>query len=103
MSAMHVNAFVPFRTVRILPSASMATMVAPLATIGGAALMALAMICASVIGAGASAARTPDVKAIDRMPTVINPAVSSLHIKCLLDLKKNRRHVRWDGPPPHRA
>jgi hypothetical protein len=48
---MQVNPFVPLRKVRIFPSAPMATMVAPLPTLAGAAVIALAIICSSVAGA----------------------------------------------------
>src|SRR5437867_3272905 len=48
LSGMQVKAFVPLRSVRIVPFASMATMVAPPATLAGAAVIALAIICAFV-------------------------------------------------------
>src|SRR3989344_5949707 len=50
LSGMQVKPFFPSRSVRILPSASMATMVAPFETFAGAADMALAIICLSVDG-----------------------------------------------------
>src|SRR6187455_2437583 len=55
LSAMHVNPFVPLRTVRIFPSASIATMVASFATPAGAAVIALLMISASLIFAAGGA------------------------------------------------
>jgi hypothetical protein len=55
-SGMQVQPLVPARSVRILPSGSIATMVAAFATPGGAAVIALAINCSSVIGAVASAA-----------------------------------------------
>src|SRR5437660_10666735 len=48
LSGMQVKPFVPLRTVRMVPSASMATTVAPFATLGGAAFIALAMSSASL-------------------------------------------------------
>ncbi len=51
LSGMQVNPLVPLRSVRILPSASIATMVAFLPTFAGAALMALFIRSAS-LGAG---------------------------------------------------
>src|SRR3546814_12671367 len=48
LSGMHVNALVPWRSVRIVPSAPVATIVASLATRAGAARMALAIHSASV-------------------------------------------------------
>src|SRR3990172_3921987 len=48
LSGMQLKPFVPWRSVRILPSASMATMVAPFATLLGAADIALAISCLSV-------------------------------------------------------
>src|SRR3989344_4004179 len=48
LSGMQVKPFFPSRSVRILPSASMATMVAPFETLAGAADMALAISCLSV-------------------------------------------------------
>src|SRR5258708_38956245 len=53
LSGMQVNPFVPLRIVRILPSASIATNVAPFATLAGAAFIALAMSSASLGGAAA--------------------------------------------------
>src|SRR5437879_12896322 len=49
--AMHVKPLLPLRKVRILPSAPMATMVACCATLRGAADIALAIICSSLMGA----------------------------------------------------
>src|SRR5436853_6611029 len=43
LSGMQVNPLVPLRSVRILPSASIAMMVASFATLAGAAFIALAM------------------------------------------------------------
>src|ERR1700692_1345856 len=51
LSGIHVNSLVPLRSVRILPWASIVTMVAFLATPAGAALMALFIRSAS-LGAG---------------------------------------------------
>src|ERR1700688_2410570 len=71
---MQVKALVPLRSVRILPSASMATMVAWLPTFGGAADSALAMSSASVgaalagAGAGASAAHAAHASGIKAAP-----------------------------------
>src|ERR1700737_3115963 len=48
LSGMQVKPFVPLRSVRIVPSASIATSVAPFATLDGAAFIALAMSSASV-------------------------------------------------------
>src|SRR5258708_7299826 len=48
LSGMQVNPLLPLRSVRILPSASIATMEAFLATLAGAALMALLMRSASL-------------------------------------------------------
>src|SRR5437762_13648320 len=55
LSGMQAKLLVPLRTVRILPPSSMATIVACLPTLGGAADSALAMSCASV-GPGLAAA-----------------------------------------------
>src|SRR5207302_4946437 len=55
LSGMQVKLLVPLRTVRILPPSSLATIVACLPTLGGAADSALAMSCASV-GPGLAAA-----------------------------------------------
>ncbi len=49
LSGMHVNPFVPLRRVRILPSASIVTIVAAFPTFAGAADVALAINCSSVI------------------------------------------------------
>src|SRR5690349_8786776 len=49
-SGMQVKPLVPWRRVRILPWASIAMMVACLPTLAGAARIALAIICASLIG-----------------------------------------------------
>src|SRR5690348_5367790 len=61
-SGMQVNPLCPWRKVRILPSAPIATMVASLATAAGAARRALAIICASLgdafFAAAGSAATT---------------------------------------------
>src|SRR5215469_17801186 len=56
LSGMHVKLFVPFRSVRIFPSASIATIVACLPTFGGAADSALAISSASVGAAFGAAA-----------------------------------------------
>src|SRR6202035_5984618 len=48
LSGMQVNPLVPLRSVRILPSASIVTMVAFLPTLAGAAFMALLINAASV-------------------------------------------------------
>src|SRR5258708_2116359 len=64
LSGMHVKAFVPLRMVRILPSASTATIVAFFPTFGGAADSALAMSSASV-GVGFAAAAFTGVSAAD--------------------------------------
>ena len=67
LSGMQVNPFVPLCSVRIFPSASIATTVAPFATLGGAALLALAIICVSVGAAFVSfvsAAYTVSVRVI---------------------------------------
>src|SRR3989344_662258 len=56
LSGMQVKPFVPWRSVRILPSASMATTVEPFATLAGAADIALAISCLSVGGFFAPAA-----------------------------------------------
>src|SRR5215469_12534911 len=56
LSGMHVKLFVPFRSVRIFPSASIATIVACLPTFGGAADSALAISSASVGAAFAAVA-----------------------------------------------
>ncbi|MNP64426.1 hypothetical protein D3C76_1599200 [compost metagenome] len=49
LSGMQVKPLPPSRRVRILPSAPMATMVAPAPTLTGAAAMALAIIASSVM------------------------------------------------------
>src|SRR3954466_1802842 len=54
LSGMQVKPFVPLRTVRIVPAASIAMMVASLETFAGAARMALAITWAS-LGALAAA------------------------------------------------
>src|SRR2546428_482417 len=60
LSGIHVNPFVPLRRVRMLPSDSIATTVAPFATLAGAAFMALAIRLASLgFAAFLSAASTP--------------------------------------------
>ncbi|MNT63709.1 hypothetical protein D3C72_2015460 [compost metagenome] len=48
MSGMQVKPLLPWRRVRILPSASMATTVAAALTFFGAALIALLIICVSL-------------------------------------------------------
>src|SRR5512135_2948786 len=48
LSGMQVKPFVPLRNVRMLPEASIATIVASLETFAGAARIALAIICASL-------------------------------------------------------
>src|SRR5437870_3414055 len=48
LSGMQVKPFVPLKSVRIVPSASIVTIVAPFATLGGAAFFALAISSASV-------------------------------------------------------
>src|SRR5258706_8924041 len=53
LSGMQVKPFVPLRSVRREPLASMATNVAPFATLAGAAFIALAMSSASLSGAAA--------------------------------------------------
>ena len=58
LSGMQVNAFVPLRSVRIVPSAPGTTIVAFFATLAGAARIALAISSASV-GAFLSAACNP--------------------------------------------
>src|SRR5580704_2597589 len=55
LSGMQVKPLVPLRSVRILPSASIATMVAFLPTAAGAALMAL-LISSASLGAALTAA-----------------------------------------------
>src|SRR5258708_29556537 len=57
LSGMQVKPFVPLRSVRREPLASMATTVAPFATLAGAAFIALAMSAASLRGAAALFAR----------------------------------------------
>src|SRR3954470_2805702 len=47
LSGMHVNAFAPFRSV-CMPLSSIVTIVAPFATVAGAALIALAISCFSL-------------------------------------------------------
>src|SRR5438270_10433333 len=79
LSGMQVKLLVPLRTVRILPPSSMATIVACLPTLGGAADSALAMSCASVDPglaaagfagfAGASAASAAQLHAVRMAPT----------------------------------
>src|SRR5438105_14497077 len=70
LSGMQVKLLVPLRTVRILPPSSMATIVACLPTLGGAADSALAMSCASVGPgfAGASAASAAQLHAVRMAP-----------------------------------
>src|SRR5512132_671359 len=51
LSGMHVKLLVPARSVRMVPSAAMLTIVAFFETDAGAALMALAMSCSSVCAA----------------------------------------------------
>jgi hypothetical protein len=54
LSGRQVKPLVPWRRVRIFPSASIATIAAPSATASGAAAMALWIIASSVIAAGAA-------------------------------------------------
>src|SRR3970282_842509 len=66
LSGMQVNPFAPLRRVRIFPSASMATMVAPFETLAGAADIALAIIFLSAAASFfASAANAFAVNASD--------------------------------------
>src|SRR6185312_12795454 len=69
LSGMQVNALLPLRRVRMVPSAFATTTVAILATCVGAARIALAIICAS-LGAGLSAACTLPMAANSAATTV---------------------------------
>src|SRR6185295_4472286 len=71
LSGIQVKPLVPLRSSRILPPASIATIVASLATDTGAACMALAIICSSVICAvGVCWAAAVDIKDITATQTV---------------------------------
>src|SRR3989344_4978908 len=65
LSGMQVKPFVPWRRVRIFPSASIATMVAPFAIFAGAAAIALAINCLSVGGFFPAAAWAVAVNKMD--------------------------------------
>src|SRR5271165_2983627 len=81
---MQVNPFVPLRSVRILPSASIATIVAFLPTAGGAALIALLISSASVGPAMAAgldvSAFANSVRLNDATPRISIPVVVLVYI-----------------------
>src|SRR3979411_1294039 len=84
LSGMQVKPFVPLRSVRILPSASMATIVAFLPTAAGAALIALLIMSASAraalaAGFGVSAAFA-DSKRLKDARIIIAAEVAFVHM-----------------------
>src|SRR6266478_3078822 len=92
LSGMHVKPSLPLRKVRILPSAPMATMVACCATLRGAAAIALAIICSSLMGAlpcaavlsaaGGAAAAADFVSAADTLRAKAVAAIVRLTNRC---------------------
>src|SRR5216684_5236982 len=81
LSGIQVNPLVPLRSVRILPSASIATMVAFLATLAGAALMALLTRSASLGAVFFSSAFATRLSASAAQATP--PAITLLFIRFL--------------------
>src|SRR5258708_8211462 len=113
LSGMHVKPLVPLRRTRILPSASIATMVAFFPTAAGAALMALLISSASVgaafsaVGAalaaafGASAfasiARLRAAKPSSSIPEVILVCIAILPLVFILDHQPRVADIHRQG------
>src|SRR5205085_2737838 len=106
LSGMQVNPFFPSRSVRIFPPASIATTVAPLATLAGAAFMALAMSSASLGFAAAFFAGGAPVAAMAVMtirpvmmyvlrmcppPLISQPSGSVAGLEVVITVSFNRR------------
>src|SRR5262245_42058466 len=96
LSAMQVKPFFPGLTVRILPSACIATTVAPSETLAGAAVIALAMIPSSVAAAGLSAALAFSAKAAIEAPRMRHFAMFWLRMNYPL-VRKNPRRIAPNG------
>src|SRR6267154_1306166 len=75
---MQVKPLVPLRMVRITPPFSIATMVAPLATLDGAAFIALAMSSASLGAAAFFAGVAPDTAPAEKITRLTRTYVARI-------------------------